>query len=89
MNTDFKTSYGQDVKKTSKALKARIKEAVKTVEEAKTMKDIPQLKKAKGCKKGISYRIRIGDYRIGVEIVGDMVTFTTFGHRNCFYNKFP
>lgn len=35
------------------------------------------------------YRIRIGDYRIGIEIINEVITFITIFHRKDIYNKFP
>jgi mRNA interferase RelE/StbE len=35
------------------------------------------------------YRIRLGDYRIGLELVGDELIFTRFLHRKEVYKYFP
>ena len=75
-NTDFRNSFGRDLKKIAdRTLKAEIKPSILSVENAMTIGDIPELKKLKGYKKGIYYRIAVGDYRIGVTIEHDMVTF--------------
>jgi len=90
MKTDRKKAFLRNLKKiTDPTLKTEVEQVYMAVKEAKTMHDIPKLRKVKGCKKGISYRIRVGVYRIGVEIEGDMVTFLAFGHRREFYNTFP
>ena len=91
MDTDFKTSFENDLKKIiDQTLKEDIKQTILSVEEAKTMKDIPELKKIKGYKKGIFYRIKVGSsYRIGVTIEGNLVTFVTFMHRKDIYKHFP
>ena len=88
MNTCFEKSFKKEVKKIiDKKIKTKIKEVILSVKEAQTIRDIPKLRKMEGYK--IDYRIRVGVYRIGVEIEGDMVTFVTFGHRGNFYRSFP
>ena len=44
-------------------------------------------KKLKGYKS--YYRIKIGDYRIGVEIENDVIDFILISHRKNIYNLFP
>ena len=51
------------------------------------MPAIVNLKKLKGFK--TAYRIRIGDYRIGVFIDGDIVEFARVVHRKDIYRLFP
>ena len=88
MNVDYKECFFRSVKKIiDPALKEKVEHVIKSVKAAKTLKDISGLKKLKGEK--TSYRIRLGDYRIGVNIENDMVTFDTFGHRKNIYKKFP
>jgi len=90
MNIAKKPSFFRDIKKiVAPALKEQIEQAILSVQEAKTPKDIPELKKVKGDKKGISFRIKVGAFRIGVTIEGDLVTFKAFGHRKDIYKSFP
>ena len=91
MNTDFKTSFNNHIKKiVDQSLVEQINQAIEAVEKAASKKDIPKLEKLKGFKKGIYYRIRVGgDYRIGVEITDDLVTFAAFGHRSVIYKIYP
>jgi mRNA interferase RelE/StbE len=35
------------------------------------------------------YRIRLGEYRIGIELVDDEIIFTRFLHRKDVYKYFP
>ena len=69
--------------------RAGIDHAVLTVKKALTMRDIPNLQKMRGCRKGIYYRIRAGDYRIGITVEGDLVTFARCLPRKDFYRHFP
>ena len=59
---------------------------IENVETAQTWQDIKELKRLKGA---IAYRIRIGDYRIGVLIEENTVEFISVGHRKEFYQTFP
>jgi len=89
MRTLHKNSFSRNLKKITHAtLKAEIRQTIETVRNATTMQEIPDLKKMKGSKN--SYRIKVsGDYRIGVDIVGDLVTFRTCKPRKDFYKLFP
>jgi len=62
-------------------------EAIGLVSEANSYNEIPNLKKLKGYKN--AFRIRIGDYRIGVIIENDIVIFTAFAHRKDIYRNLP
>ncbi|HVF60227.1 MAG TPA: type II toxin-antitoxin system RelE/ParE family toxin [Thermoanaerobaculia bacterium] len=49
--------------------------------------DVPHLKKLSagaGC-----YRIRLGDFRIGLVVEGNLVTFVRVLHRREIYRRFP
>ena len=88
MNIEFKTSFNRDIKKIidSKLLGA-IEEVIKNVEIANSTTDIKNWKKLIGYK---TYsRIKIGDYRIGLNIENDMVSFVRFLHRKEIYKYFP
>ncbi len=56
------------------------------IRNAESMTQILSLKRLKGA---IAYRIRIGDYRIGVLIENDTIEFISVGHRKEFYKSFP
>ena len=90
MNTDFKTSFLHDVNKVKdQSLKEKVRQAIQDVEKANSKQDIPELRKLKGSKKGIHYRIKINQYRIGVTIENDLVTFVIFKPRKDIYKFFP
>ncbi|WP_395062914.1 type II toxin-antitoxin system RelE/ParE family toxin [Flavobacterium sp.] len=65
----------------------KIQEAIENVIQSNKIKDISNLKKLAGHK--VYYRIKIGDYRIGVELIEDKIKFLTFLHRKDIYKKFP
>ncbi len=68
-------------------LKSGINNAIKNIYQANNIMEIRNLKKMKGYK--TFYRIRIGTYRIGVNIQSNTVCIVSFGPRKNFYKKFP
>ena len=89
MRTSFKKSFAKDLKAHSKnkSLLARVEETILQVESAVTITDIKNLKKLKV--EGLYYRIKIGDYRKGLTITDNMVTFVRVLHRKEIYRFFP
>ena len=90
MNTDFKRSFLNDIKKVrDNTLLYKVEQSILAVEKAEKIQDIPELRKLKGNKKGIYYRIKIDNYRIGITIEDKMVTFVVFKLRKDIYKFFP
>ena len=89
MNIEFKKSFAKDLKKKAKDanLRSRVQEIIRQVDDADLMDDIRNLKKLRT--KGKYYRIRLGDYRIGLTIEADTVCFVRFLHRSEIYRYFP
>ena len=88
MKTEFAKTFDKDVNNIFDAkILCKIEQAIVNVEEAMMVQNIPKLKKLKGYK--IHYRIRVGNYRIGVTIVGDLVTFERCLLRKDFYKYYP
>lgn len=89
MNIVFKASFRKDLKslKNDSKLFSRIKELLLLVETTPSIDLIGNVKKLKS--EGPYYRIRIGDYRLGVIIDNDIVTFVRILHRSKIYRYFP
>ncbi|MBS1647468.1 MAG: type II toxin-antitoxin system RelE/ParE family toxin [Bacteroidetes bacterium] len=88
MKIEFKKPFFKELKKIrSKSLKDNIASCIVQVESAENITQIKNLKKLVGY--DAYYRIRIGDYRIGVKIEKDIVYFVIFGHRKEIYETFP
>lgn len=88
MKTSFNPNFLRDVRKTKdKALRERVAAVVEEIEAAKTLADITNVKKLEGYQH--LYRIRVGDYRIGVYCESDEVELMRFLHRKDIYRKFP
>lgn len=68
MNIRYEASFEKDLKNIKdKNLLNRIKNVIGEVKKAQNVNEISNLKKLQGCKN--FYRIKLGDYRIGVEII--------------------
>lgn len=87
MKYDYENSYLRDAKKLPESLREPIQNVILSVKEAKTLKDIPKLKKLSGYNN--VYRIRIGDYRIGLYVEGDILIFARILPRKEIYRFFP
>ncbi len=88
MNFEIEKAFARDFRKLkSKELASSISLIIKQVSEASNQQEIPNLKKLTGYKS--AYRIRIGDYRIGVIIERNTIIFVAFAHRKEIYKRFP
>lgn len=88
MKAQFKESFAKDLRRVrDKALLDRVRSAIEAVEQANTLADIPHLEPLKGW--NTYYRIRVGDYRIGLVLEEETVVFVRFLHRKDIYRYFP
>jgi mRNA-degrading endonuclease RelE of RelBE toxin-antitoxin system len=58
-----------------------------TIPKIKTLREVSDIKIIKGYSN--RFRIRMGDYRIGIEVHGDMIEIVRVLHRREFYRYFP
>ena len=80
--------FDRDLKRIRNAnLLSRVERVIEDLEEASTVSQVPGV--VRFTARGNSYRIRVGDYRIGFEVEGDMVTLLRFAHRSEIYRRFP
>jgi mRNA interferase RelE/StbE len=88
MKTEFKASFLRSIKKIRDSqLKANIAKTIIEVETSDNIRQISKLKKLKGYEH--YYRIKIGDYRIGLKIENETVIFVDIEHRKNIYRIFP
>ena len=74
MKVEFRSSFAKDIKSVrDKALLKRVRELIEEAERSKSPSEISNLKKLKG--HGDYYRIRIGDYRVGITLAGGILVF--------------
>jgi mRNA interferase RelE/StbE len=71
----------------NEVLLQKIQDAIENVIHANAITEISNIKKLTGHK--VYFRIKIGDYRIGIELVENQIRFLTFLHRKDIYKKFP
>lgn len=88
MNVRFRGSFLKDIKVlTDRQLKDRIKATIAEVEGARALQDIRNLKKLRGSRS--YYRIRVGEYRIGLVYEDGSVIFVRCLHRRDIYKYLP
>jgi len=88
MEVVFLKNFLSDLKKIKdQKLKQRIKDLIINLENAETLKDIPSISKMKGY--SIAFRVRIGDYRLGLYCKNEVVELARFVKRNDIYKVFP
>jgi mRNA interferase RelE/StbE len=88
MNVEFRRTFVKDLEKVeSSRLKQRVREVILAVEGAQTLAEVANVRKLRDG--DFYYRIRIGDYRIGLTWQGETVVFVRFLHRKDLYRYFP
>jgi len=84
----YESRFEKDLKKLQNTNDLKqIKELISIIKQANSIFDIPQIKKLKGYNS--FYRIKIRNYRIGFEIVNEILIFTRILHRKDIYRYFP
>jgi len=88
MKVLFEKSFGRDLKKIKdKRLLKQVQETIDQVEIAASIGDVANVKKLQGF--DTYYRIRVGEYRIGIEILDGQGIFVCFLNRKDIYRYFP
>ncbi len=88
MKIDFKKSFSRDLKKINdKNILKKVKEVIDTIENSPNLIELKNVKQLTSG--GKYYRIRIGDYRIGIKLENEVLVFVRFLHRREIYRYFP
>ncbi|MBE9157811.1 type II toxin-antitoxin system RelE/ParE family toxin [Nodosilinea sp. LEGE 06152] len=88
MNVKFRASFKKDLKRIKDPkLLENVSQVITTVKSAESLAEISSLKKFKGYDD--FYRVRTGDFRIGIRLVGDEIIFVRLLHRKEIYRFFP
>ena len=88
MKVAFRQSFARDLKKIKdKRVLEQVKRVIEQVEVANDLHEVSGLAKLGGS--GGYYRIRVGDYRIGIVLETDEVEFLRCLHRREIYRYFP
>jgi mRNA interferase RelE/StbE len=84
----FESKFAKDLRNIrDNKLLAKIKEIIIECKTAQSLNELKNVKKLQGY--DTFYRIRIGDYRVGIEVLNDELIFTRFLHRKDVYKYFP
>ncbi len=89
MTVEFDKSFERSLRRIhSQAVLSRLKQIVLQIETTSFLSEIPNIKKLTGFSN--YYRIRVGDYRIGFEVVdATTIRFILIAHRRDIYKLFP
>lgn len=88
MFVEVAASFNKDISKLrDKKLLIAIRSALQQIESAANLSEIYHLKKLSGSNH--YYRIRVGDYRIGIYVENEHITVVRFLHRREVYRYFP
>ncbi len=88
MRVSFEASFARDLRGIrDKTLLERVEQVITEVKTATALSEIKHLSKMRGYT--TFYRLRLEDYRIGIEVVGDEVIFVRILHRKDIYRYFP
>ncbi|MES2285701.1 MAG: type II toxin-antitoxin system RelE/ParE family toxin [Bacteroidota bacterium] len=88
MIVEFLARFSKDIDSINqKSIKNNLIKVILSFETANSLNDISNLKKLSGHKS--AYRVRIGDYRVGIFIDGNKAQFARIVHRKDIYKVFP
>ena len=88
MKTAFRKSFTRDLKKIKdNQLLQRVKQKIEEVEAADSLDDVTGASKISG--HADYFRLRVGDYRLGIAVVQDEIAFVRCLHRREIYRFFP
>ena len=88
MTLEFRTSFTRDLGRVrDRSFLKRVKQTIEEMESAARVLDIKNLKKLRT--EGRYYRIRLGDYRMGLIIEDNTIVFVRLLHRREIYRYFP
>ncbi len=88
MRVEFRKSFLKDLQRIRDAeIKKRLRHVIEQIEAAQTLSEIRGIKKLRGGKQ--YYRVRMGNYRLGLIVERNVVIFVRFLHRKEVYRYFP
>jgi mRNA-degrading endonuclease RelE of RelBE toxin-antitoxin system len=89
LKVEYRQLFLKDLKKLKKqpVYQRVLNLAFKILPNTEDLKDLSNVKAMKGYPN--RYRIRVGDYRVGIEVSGDQLEMMRVLHRGEFYRYFP
>jgi mRNA interferase RelE/StbE len=87
VRVSFEASFARDLKGIKdRILLKQVEQVIAEVKTATALSEVKHLSKMRG--HATLYRLRLGDYRIGIEVVEDEVIFVRILHRKDIYRYF-
>ena len=88
MKASFRKSFLRDLRKVKdRRVRVQVRAVIEAVEGTTRLGDLSDVRKMSGG--GPYYRIRVGDYRIGLVLEDKEVEFVRILHRKDIYRYFP
>ena len=88
MRLDIRPSFNRDLRRIrDRDVRQKLTLKIQEIEAASNFTQVTDVLKMQG--HDIHYRIRVGNYRLGIAVEGDVVILLRFGHRRDFYRGFP
>jgi mRNA interferase RelE/StbE len=88
VKTAFKSSFAKDLKAIkNKTVLEAVAKLIEVVDAAQNLRAVPDVKKLRA--KGDYYRIKLGDYRVGITLDKNEITFVRCLDRKEIYRYFP
>lgn len=87
MEVEFLRSFEKDLSKVDRGTRRKVLRIVLALEEVGSLDELHPIKKLSGYKD--AYRVRIGEYRLGLYLMGNKVQLARLLHRKEVYRFFP
>ena len=88
MKVEFNDSFLKDLKAVkNRSVLENVRSVIEAVEQADRLDNVTYLKKMRGSRE--YFRIRIGDFRVGIKLENDTIIFIRFLNRKDIYRYFP
>ena len=89
MKIETSPRFNRDIRRIrDPALAIRLNRKIDELEVAESLWEVSEVSRVRA-PRGRHYRIRVGEYRIGVTMEGDTAVLARFGHRSVIYRVFP
>ena len=88
MKVEFRESFAKDLRGVkAKGLLGRVREVIDAAEKADSLAEMSNLKKLKGG--GKYFRVKVGDYCIGITLENNTIVFVRVLNRKDIYKHLP
>jgi mRNA interferase RelE/StbE len=87
MKYEYTNAFIKDVKKSSPEIQSQVRNLVEEIRKVDRLVELPNVKKMRGFSN--AFRIRLGEYRVGVFLENGTVILARMLHRKEVYRYFP